>query len=309
MLINKEASGSNNNKKIVYLTKSCRDAIKQILVSGSENKRILIPAYIGLSLEEGSGILDPVKESDTIFEFYNVDRHLDPDLDSLEMMLSSFVPTHILLVNYFGFLTGNRFEVFELLSKHPISVIEDFAHLIEPLNSNRCFPQLADYEVVSLHKTIGSGVGGGALLCKSSIPAFSDTISLDSLRIYSKSDLDYISNVRWRNYRYIQESLDSLECDSIQPFFADHRTPITPLNFPIRLKNLDMRHELYKKLIAVGIIPTALYHRLVGELSSERFPKSVDISQRILNLPTHQDVGLPELNVLVETMRKFCNEY
>jgi dTDP-4-amino-4,6-dideoxygalactose transaminase len=308
MLINKEASGFKNRQDSLFFTKSCRDAIKQILINGSGAKRILIPAYVGLSLEEGSGILDPINESDTEFQFYDLDSHLDPDLASVRLMMSVFAPTHVLLVNYFGFLTNNRDEVFKLLSRHSVCIIEDFAHLIEPMYAVRQIPRLADFEVVSLHKTIASGTGGGALLCKSANFDFVETISLESLRHFAKADLDYISKARWRNYEYLQTNINSLNCDYIQPFFSDGRRPISPLNFPIRLPNLDLRHKLYEYLVAAGVFPTALYHRLVEELNSDRYSSALDISQRILNLPTHQDIQVYELGVMAKILKDFCND-
>ena len=308
MLINKEASGSKNGNDTLFFTSSCRDAIKQILINGSGTKRILIPAYVGLSLEEGSGILDPIKESNAEFQFYDLDSDLDPDLASLKLMLTAFMPTHVLLVNYFGFLTCNRSKVFELLSTHSVLIIEDFAHLIEPLNVTRQIPRLADFEVVSLHKTIGSGTGGGALLCKSASDDFVDTISLESLRHFAKSDLDFISRVRWENFEYLHAKINSLDCECFQPFFSDGRKPISPLNYPIRLRNLEMRHKLYQCLIAAGVFPTALYHRLIEELNSDRFITSLEISQTILNLPTHQDVQICDLDVMIEILRSFCSD-
>jgi len=307
MLISKEATGSNNRRNQIHFTQSCRDAIKQILITGKSETKILIPAYIGLSLEEGSGILDPIKESNSRFDFYDIDAHLDPNLESLEAMVISFRPTHVLVVNYFGFISANRAQVFELLSKHSVCIIEDFAHMLDSLHGTRHFPQLADFEVYSLHKTIGAGVGGGALLCKLTNDCFEETISTDSLRLFAKSDLGYISELRLRNYDYLLARMNSLYCDCIQPFFSDGRKPISPLNFPLRLRDLETRHKLYEFLVEAQILPTALYHRLVKELQSDRYSLSLNVSQTILNLPTHQDVQLEELDVLVEKVRNFCN--
>jgi dTDP-4-amino-4,6-dideoxygalactose transaminase len=309
MLISKEATGSKNRRNQLYFTQSCRNAIKQILVTYKSETKVLIPAYIGLSLEEGSGILDPIKESNSTFDFYNIDAHLDPNLESLEAMLTSFKPSHVLVVNYFGFISANRTQVFELLSKYSVCIIEDFAHMLDSLHGTRHFPQLADFEVYSLHKTIGAGVGGGALLCKSSEFGFEETISTDSLSLFAKSDLDYISKLRFRNYDYLLERMKSLYCDCIQPFFSDGRKPISPLNFPLRLRDLETRHRLYEFLVEAQILPTALYHRLVKELQLEQYSLSLKVSQTILNLPTHQDVELEELDAMVEKVRNFCNEH
>lgn len=309
MLVSKEASGLRNRLNSIFFTESCRNAISQILSSTSSTTKILLPAYVGLSLEEGSGILDPVKDSNTHFEFYDIDANLDPDLESLASMLTSFNPTYVLVVNYFGFLCANRTQVFELLSEHTVCVIEDFAHLVEPLRGRRSFPQLSDFEVFSLHKTFGAGVGGGALLCKSINDSFKDTISSESLKTFVKSDLDYIAESRLRNYEYLKVGLDLPACDCVKPFFSDQRKPVLPLNFPLRIRNMEMRHELYETLVKGGIIPTALYHRLVDEIQSDRFPTSINISQTILNLPTHQDVVKADLDFIIEKVRNFCGEH
>lgn len=72
---------------------------------------------------------------------------------------------------------------------------------------------------------------------------------------------------------------------------------------------MEMRHELYETLVKGGIIPTALYHRLVDEIQSDRFPTSINISQTILNLPTHQDVVKADLDFIIEKVRNFCGEH
>ena len=308
MIIEKEATGFNNREYCLYLTDSCRDAIKQILMMGNGSKKILIPAYVGLSTEEGSGILDPVKETFTEFAFYKVDLQLDPELESLENMLKDFRPTHVLVVNYFGFLLSNRKDVFELLANYEVITVEDFAHLIEPLRKHSDTPMLANYEVFSLHKTIGAKIGGGALLCETAKESITETISNSALKLFAKSDLNLISHLRSRNYNYLNSRLNWHQNKIFTPFFFDGRNPVLPLNLPIRLSSLELRHELYNYLTKEGIFPTALYHRLVPELHEENFPVSLQISQTILNLPTHQDVDLEELDILLQLLKVFCDE-
>lgn len=308
MRIEKEPSGSRNRDKSLYFTKSCRDAVKQILSMNSGERRILLPAYVGLSLEEGSGILDPVKESNSKFCFYEVNSQLDPDLNSLKSMITSFTPSHVLVVNYFGYLMSNRKAVFQLLSEYQVCVIEDFAHLIEPLRSHKEISMLAHYEVFSLHKTMGAGMGGGAVLCESSEESFDENISDSSLKLLGKSDMNYISDLRWQNYIYLESRLNTDHSEIFTPFFSDRRAPVLPLNFPIRFPNRETRHAMYTALIDAGIFPTSLYHRLVPEINIENYPLSIQISQTILNLPIHQDVDIDKINILLEVVRKFCDE-
>ena len=307
MRIEKEASGLRNSRNFVYFTDSCRDGIKQVLRASPTPTKILLPAYVGLSLVEGSGILDPVKESGTKFDFYEVDSNLDPELTSLEYKLIHFNPTHVLLVNYFGFLMGNRESAFNVISKFPVCVIEDFAHLIEPLRDHHAISMKASYEVYSLHKFIGAELGGGALV--SDIPnlPMKDTILKASLLSYTKSDLNYISEIRWRNFNHLEKEVDWNSKMIFTPFFSDGRRPVVPLNFPIKLSSNNLRHKLYELLTENKIFPTALYHRLVPEITQEKYPISIEIANTVLNLPIHQDIGPKELNLIIKALQRFCD--
>jgi dTDP-4-amino-4,6-dideoxygalactose transaminase len=306
MLISKEATGERNADYSVYFTKSCRDAMRQVLMMSGESNRILIPAYIGLSLEEGSGILDPIKESGTSFAFYAVDFNLDPILESLESRIESFKPTHVLVVNYFGYLISNRTSVFEMLSQFSVHTIEDFAHLLLPLTDKSEVAKLAEYEVYSLHKTIGSNTGGGALLKSRDKLFISNTITNNSLALYAKTNIEYISRIRRRNFLYLSTELQTFAATKFKPFFSDGRGPILPLNFPIRVSTTQSRHELYSLLVESKIFPTALYHRLVPEITDSEYPTSLKVSETILNLPIHQDIELNQLDVMIELLRGYC---
>ena len=304
MLIDKEARGLANRSNLIYLTSSFRDGFKQVLEMKSSNARVLIPSYVGLSLEEGSGILDPIKEAFAEFEFYGVNENLDPIVDSLRSKIEVFNPTHVLVVNYFGFLISNRYEVFKALSSYDIITIEDFAHLMIPLQYRMGVKKYANYEIFSLHKTLGSQFGGGAVLCNSgSTSPIDETISARDLDAYAHSDLEYISKERLNNYLTIDSKIKTLQKNRFQPFFTDDRTPIIPLNYPIRMSSKESRHSLFMHLDKEGIVPTALYHRLVPEISNREFPYSVKISECILNLPVHQDItsfGLEKMFSIVE---------
>ena len=306
MKIEKEASGLENQKEFLYFTNSCRNGIRQILNLSLKPKKILIPSYVGLSLVEGSGILDPIKETKTEFDFYEVDDNLDPKLSSLKTKIDHFVPSHVLLVNYFGFLMSNRDSVFNLLSSFPICVIEDFAHLLKPLRNRGEIAMKANFEVFSIHKIIESGVGGGALISEKKNNRLEDTILQVSMLSYSKSNIEYISESRLRNYKHLKNRIKGI-CDEVfSPFFEDGREPVIPLNYPLKLRNQKLRHELYDYLINNDIQPTALYHRLVPEISLAEFPTSIKISNTILNLPVHQDLGLKEMDHMVSVVRSFC---
>lgn len=308
MLIDKEAKGLANLPNPMYLTSSFRDGFRQILELQPLNARVLIPSYVGLSLEEGSGILDPIKEAFAEFEFYEVSENLDPLIDSLKSKIEIFKPTHVLVVNYFGFLISNRHEVFKALSLYDTISIEDFAHLITPLQWRMIVKKYANYEIFSLHKTLGSQFGGGAVLCNSGseIP-IDETISIRDLDAYAHANLEYISRKRLQNYFTLDSRIRTLQNNRFDRFFTDNRIPILPLNYPIRMTSKELRHSLFMNLNKEGIVPTALYHRLVPEISHQEFPQSIKASECILNLPVHQDISSFGLEKMLSIVEKFTN--
>ena len=52
--------------------------------------RIVLPAYVGYSPLEGSGILDPLNQLEIPYSFYRVDEQLNIDLSSLESELGAW---------------------------------------------------------------------------------------------------------------------------------------------------------------------------------------------------------------------------
>ena len=50
-------------------------------------ERVLLPAYVGWSAKEGSGVFDPVDELGVPYAFYRLDDRLRIDLYGLEQCL------------------------------------------------------------------------------------------------------------------------------------------------------------------------------------------------------------------------------
>jgi hypothetical protein len=194
-----------------------------------------------------------------------------------------------------------------MLSQFSVDTIEDFAHLLLPLTDKREVDKLADSEVYSLHKTIGSNTGGGAVLKSRDDSFLSNTITSDSLALFAKTNIEYVSRIRRRNFLYLSTELQTFATSKFVPFFSDGREPILPLNFPIRVSTTQSRHELYGLLVESEILPTALYHRLVPEITESEYPTSLKVSETILNLPIHQDIELYQLDEMLGLLRSYCN--
>ena len=65
---------------------------------------VLLPAYIGWSAREGSGVFDPVAEMVLPSVFYRLDARLRIDLDHLERCLQAGHVKVLLLIHYFGYV-------------------------------------------------------------------------------------------------------------------------------------------------------------------------------------------------------------
>jgi dTDP-4-amino-4,6-dideoxygalactose transaminase len=305
--LTKEPNGDNNNGLNLKMVSSFRDGFFQILENEKKNgsNRILLPAYIGLSLVEGSGLLDPVTQSGFEFEFYKLGQELDPDIEDILSKIDNFRPSIVLIVNYFGWEISNREDLFEQLKKRKVKTIEDDAHNLYKLHSHEMDIIRSDYQIFSIHKTLGC-MNGGVVVSESKIPFIDETIDKYDLLAFASSNQNYIHKIRQENYYELGKKLSVIKTPSHQIFFRTRR-PSSPLNFPILMANKEVRHIVYTALIKNNIFPTSLYHRLIPNLEASDYPEAHNISNRILNLPIHQDVSQNDLTKMAEILSRYAD--
>ncbi len=72
-------------------TRSARSALRLVLehMQFPPGASMLVPAYVGVSDREGSGIGDPIRDTGSPFTLYAVDDGLRPDHDALEALLAT----------------------------------------------------------------------------------------------------------------------------------------------------------------------------------------------------------------------------
>lgn len=305
--MSKEPKGKNNNGLNLKMVRSFRDGLYQILCNEKKNgsNRILLPAYIGLSLVEGSGILDPVTQSGFEFEFYKLGQELDPKAKDVLLKIDNFKPSVVLVVNYFGWDIANRNQLFEQLKKQKVKIIEDDSHNLYKLHSFEKDIVRADYQIFSIHKTLGCE-NGGVVVSENEIPYIDETIDKFDLLSFASSNQNYIHKIRQENFFELEKKLSTIKTNRHKSFFQA-RKPSSPLNYPILMINKEGRHKVYTTLIENNIFPTALYHRLIPNLEATDYPEAHDISNRILNLPIHQDVSHNNLTKMAEILTKFAD--
>lgn len=307
MKIEKIQKENNLYKLDILYYQKARDAmydiVNQLFLDGYEN--IFIPGYIGWSHKEGSGIFDPLNRiSGLNREYYKMTSDLQIDVDDLMCIVKPH--SIVLLVNYFGFRDRRIKETAVSLHDRDCIVIEDNAHGFYTYFCNDTIG--VDYTFFSLHKMFPFSYGG-ALLCEEG--------KLDMHELHGKSHGDdinpfnynifQIANKRKDNYKILYELLENHK-EYVVPLreieWLDENIPQT---FPIIIKRGN-RNEIYDLMNDNGFGVVSLYHTMIEELRNERYKDSTWLSQRIMNLPVHQDCNSDYYKEMIVRLIESCKE-
>jgi len=303
-MILKEATQKANFKQNIAFTSSAREAWSFILQQLAVDDIVLLPSYIGITQREGSGIFDPIIENNTLHQFYYLNSNLQIDVQKLEQQLKSKNFKLILLVHYFGFEIENIKEIVALCKDYGLLVVEDCAHIFTYNFSHYSKTgHYADYTLYSLHKTFPFE-DGGMLLDNSKQLQLSSKHKLKlSVQLYDY-DLQSIAEKRRQNFLLYDELLD---IEGIRKFKTHLHKHDIPHNYPVVIEN-RLREKLYFWLHDQNIPVIALYYRLIDSLQGEDYKHMQQLSDSILNLPTHQDTNEKEIRFLIENIQQFYDE-
>lgn len=311
IFIEKEAKNLRQYQTQRQFTASARAATKLLLRerAGMDGRGILLPAYIGLSKVEGSGVFDPVREIDIPFSFYAVSDRLVPDLGDIKAQLETGNFQIVFLIHYFGVAQVDVESFVEMCHAYGAIVIEDCAHTLLGGLGPRRLGSYGDYSVFSIHKSI-STLDGGFFIDRSSVlpnpaPDMSSAIAISSLVTFANTDLERSSICRRKNYSRVASHVK--DCTALELFWQNVGEYSVPLNCPVLVPN-GKREPLFFRLIELGILPTALYHTLIPEISAEKFPDSYQVANNILNLPTHPDISDADFEIYFSALTTAVKE-
>jgi len=259
---------------------------------------VLLPGYLGWSSREGSGVFDPVRELGAPYGFYRMTRELHIDLHDLEQQVIHFRPRVVLLIHYFGYPDPNCCRAAEIARNAGSLVIEDEAHaLFSDLIGKAC-GRTGNAAFFSLHKMLPFDSGGLVLFNDSNWSIMScagmhrsESNMMISLAEY---DLAQISYLRIRNVIFLLDKLAALS-PHLKVLRPQLPSGVVPQTLPVLLHKAP-RNEIYSAMNQAGFGVVSLYHTLIDEISSECFPDAHWISDRIINLPVHQDATLEALD-------------
>ena len=293
-------------------TASARSAFKHVLdhLNFQNGEQLLLPAYIGITETEGSGVFDPVRESKVPYAFYPLDNRLSIVKSAFEEMLKSGQFKAVLIIHYFGFAQRDLNWISDTCKRYRITLIEDCAHTRGSRIRGQLLGTFGDISFFSIHKIIATDDGGLLKINNTELAIPDSDLHLskpspNTINQFNATDLSVTNHIRRINYQHLLDNISSNE--QITVMYPDLNENTIPLNLPILVHN-GKREALYFKLEEKGVITCSLYYRLIREISKEKYPLSYQISDSILNLPVHQDTSIKDLNFLIEQLNTALGE-
>jgi dTDP-4-amino-4,6-dideoxygalactose transaminase len=263
--------------------------------------KVLLPAYIGWSPREGSGVFDPVASLGLDYEFYGLNERLRIDLDSLRAALQTGKIRVVVIIHYFGYVDPCYPEAVRIARQHNVFTVEDAAHaMLTDLVGGVC-GRSGDACIYSFHKILAVESGGAAIINDpESLLARSLVANPDCEVPLCHFDLNRIAERRRANSLVLDKLVRDL-APEIEPLFGAPACNEFPQSYPVMIRN-GSRDRLYQEMNASGFGVVSLYHTLISQVPLDRFPAAAEISRHILNLPVHQDASEDALESMVHQL-------
>lgn len=264
---------------------------------------VLLPAYIGWSPREGSGVLDPVNASDRPRGFYGLDDNLTVDLDSLKANLASGEFGLVVLIHYFGRTDPHTREVADMVRRHDAILMEDLAHGFFSAargDAGGC----GDVSLFSLHKMFPFGEGGMIRYRNASLVRGQKDEQPEFGRLILDQDWRGIAERRLSNAHDLLSQLRGVPGfgEEVVPLWTHLAEGDVPQTLPVRLLRHD-RNEVYRLMNADGVGMVSLYHTLEPQVRG-LYPQLDRLSETILNFPVHQDIESTQASRIVDVFAK-----
>jgi len=306
--ITKLAKTPEKFNRILEVFPSGRTALKSILfdLNQSGPRVLLLPAYIGWSAREGSGVFDPVQELGIHFEFYRITDTLEIDQSHLSKQLAKFPNAILLLIHYFGRIDPGYRQILSLAKEFGAEIIEDEAHAMLTDLVGGISGRAGKFAFFSLHKLLPVRDGGTKIHNGSTLS--SERAGIPVIQLY---DLNTIAQARIRNYMEINTHVKTI-LDRVDPIWPILSAGEVPQTYPIRLKfaeyNRELRDKVYARMNTAGYGVVSLYHTLIDAIDPTNFPESHRVANSILNLPVHQDLDNTLLRSMVSQLATIIDD-
>lgn len=295
--------------KKIFFSNSARQGFEKILKFCKKlgKNSILLPSYIGETDREGSGIYDPVKNTEFKSFFYNLNNDLSVEIEDLEEKVKSLNIEVLLVVHYFGVNKNDLNYLQKICFENDIILIEDCAHCPNLFLYDCQLGKYGDFSFFSIHKISRAETGGGILVNNDNYVSnfsFKPNIDVNSLYCLFTSDFQTSKIKRIKNFNYMLGLFKQfVNADSLYDDIGFD----TPHNFPFLVDETE-RESIYFKLIDFGVPVTSLYYRMILPIRSGNYSNTNLISKRILNLPIHEGISFFNIEYIIDKLKLVLDE-
>jgi dTDP-4-amino-4,6-dideoxygalactose transaminase len=279
-----------------------RDFLAHTVVSPQDG--VLLPAYIGVSPREGSGVLDPVLSVGARAGFYDLKPDLTVDIDDLRRSLSAEPYRVLVVIHYFGRTEPQLEKIRALADEFGVLLVEDLAHGFFTAQAKGEAGRHGHVNLFSLHKMFPFDDGGMLQYADPGLLRGQTQTRPELAQRILDYDWAAIARARRENFRILSERLAGLtECgrdfDLVWKHLADEDSPQT---LPIRIHS-ERRDAVYAGMNADGYGMVSLYHTLIPQVR-DGFDRLNDLARHITNFPVHQDVRHVDVDGMLESFRR-----
>lgn len=261
--------------------------------------RILVPAYIGWSAREGSGVFDPIRERGITPVFYHMTRRLEINEDDCLRKLEQSGAKVLLIIHYFGFVDPAAKRLIRAARERGVTVIEDAAHALYTDVIGGACGRDGDYTLYSLHKMLPMPEGGVLVSNGPALPAPSESLAYDT----AAYDFLRIAERRTENYRLLAGLLAERHIPGVTLLRPRLDEGIVPQTLPITVEGAD-RNEIYAVMNDRGWGFVSLYHTMIEELRGPEYGEEGWLAAHITNLPVHQDADPALMDAMVSDLAR-----
>ncbi|GAB2517542.1 DegT/DnrJ/EryC1/StrS family aminotransferase [Microbacterium petrolearium] len=302
-VIAKGATDSDVARTPAFFYESARAGMRDLLMRGPEPASgrggVLLPAYIGWSAREGSGVFDPVHESGRRYGFYRLTGDLSADLADVERQLASGEYQYLVVIHYFGRLERRMADLRKIADAAGVILVDDLAHGF--FSAMRSVEEWSPSHVAmySLHKQFAVPCGGMVIYRRSDLIAGQKSTHSDLAGEVLSYDWHEIGRRRRTNFEEISAALaPEAPGLGVRLMWPELHPLDVPQTMPVLLDTAD-RDRVYAEMNEHGFGMVSLYHTLIPELRG--FDERSDrIAKTIINFPVHQDVDTARIGAMVE---------
>lgn len=309
MILNKTASAPDAYLRPSFFYRTARDGMRDFLTNALQSERdgVLLPAFIGWSQREGSGVFDPVLDSKARVGFYDLNSDLSVQMENVERQLASGLYRVVVVIHYFGRTEREIDKIRQLADVYDVVLVEDLAHgFFSSLGKGKA-GRFGQVSLFSLHKMFPFSQGGMIRYSDSSLVRDQTSTMVGLAEQMVSYDWRAISKARRDNFMALTRLLLALpeygsKFDLLWPDLDENDVPQT---LPVRILSGN-RDKIYSEMNSDGFGMVSLYHTLIEPVRHDFFGLN-RLSKQITNFPVHQDVTVNSIPDMVSSFRKHLN--